>query len=160
MGNRPRVLIDWDYEAGGVSNVGDQRAAVGWKSWSTVLSTQLLTDLKSWNDSGAQVDRSDDGQGQFRAAGHELAHRVQDELGDGWDVLYNPGGTWAWSWVVPPCRLRAVNGSPTLPGIATTVVLARDQDRTHRRRWFCTCPDARLLAQRRSAPRGRAHLER
>jgi hypothetical protein len=112
---RPRILIDWDHEASGIWRVGDQGAAAGWKGWSTVLSTQLLADLKSWNDHAAQVDRSGDMLDQFSAAGHDLAHRVQDELGDGWDVLYNPGGAWAWSWVDPPWRSTEADGSPTPP---------------------------------------------
>lgn len=110
MADRQRVLIDWDLGAEGIWRVGRNGGAIGWKGWATVLSVRLLADLESWNDQGAEFTRSvpsvetsgfAETYRQLRAAGQRLARRVQDELGTGWEVLYNPGDE-AWAWVDPP----------------------------------------------------------
>ncbi|MHB8246338.1 MAG: hypothetical protein ACYDGN_13490 [Acidimicrobiales bacterium] len=104
MTDRRRVLIDWDHEATGIWRIAGQGGAVGRTESPSLLSPELLAALKSWNDHAAQAGTSGPAQMEVRLLGRELAGRVQAELGDDWDVLYQTGGAWAWSWVSAPWR--------------------------------------------------------
>ncbi len=122
-----RILIDWDYAAHGVWWIlagEEMRAPARSRGPSGVpvpaargprlrdmLSVELRDALKEWNVAGETVDRhggrdADGGEAAraaFWARGAALAERTQDELGDGFEVLYQtPAG--AWRWVRRPSR--------------------------------------------------------
>ena len=117
-----RVLIDADYTASGIwwcltKEEMERPVAPGrWmarkpeperpRPWSDRLTTDLLDDLKRWNDD-CMADRPD--RQLLEQRGRDLAVRVAGELGtDGWEVLYrlgsrvhrvHPPGSWpAASW--------------------------------------------------------------
>jgi hypothetical protein len=124
--DRPqRVLIDWDYAAHGIWTIQSAEArsapAPGgsWgprkvgatdrpRPWSDLLSSGLLDALQNWNNTGetllgprgkpsairTELDK-------FWALAAELAHRTQQELGPGYEVLYQTAQG-AWRWVLPP----------------------------------------------------------
>jgi hypothetical protein len=120
-----RVLIDWDYAAHGIWKIlsaealsapaaggswGPRKAAATDRSrpWSDLLSRSLLDALQDWNDTGETLlgpHGEPSGVGpeldKFWALATELAKRTQQELGPGYEVLYQtPHG--AWRWVLPP----------------------------------------------------------
>jgi hypothetical protein len=120
-----RVLIDWDYAAHRIwkilsAEVLSAPAPGGsWaprkgaatdrpRPWSDLLSSGLLDALQDWNDTGETLlgpRRDPSGMGpeldKFWALSAELAKRTQQELGLGYEVLYQtPQG--AWWWVLPP----------------------------------------------------------
>jgi hypothetical protein len=107
-----RVLIAWDYGAGGIWWVltreekqapapagrwsgtpprrsGEQRSGERPRPWSDRLSAGLLDDLQRWND---DWDHAGIDPVALQERGRDLAIRVQDELGTGdWEVLYQLG---------------------------------------------------------------------
>jgi hypothetical protein len=120
-----RVLIDWDYAAHGIWRIlsaealsapapggswGSRKdtAADRQRPWSGLLSSGLLDALQDWNATGETLlgpgrDRFRVGPelDKFWALAAELAERTQQELGLGYEVLYQtPQG--AWRWVLPP----------------------------------------------------------
>ena len=125
--DRPqRVLIDWDYAAHGIWTIqaAEARSAPAapggsWgprkdgatdrpRPWSDLLSSDLLDALQDWNDTGETLlgpRGKPSGVGpeldKFWALAAELAHRTQQELGPGYEVLYQ-SAQGAWRWVLPP----------------------------------------------------------
>ena len=78
-----------------------------------LLSGDLVSDLKAWNDTadslfGGQVEEDDkQGIASFWSAADQLAERVQDQLGDGWEVLVSVADPdWCFRWVRPPAVWR------------------------------------------------------
>ena len=104
-----RVLIAPDFEASGIWRIGPgMHCAV---HLSDMLDGQLVSDLKCWNDSadslfGGRVgarQRDEKAQAAFHGKARDLAFRVQCQLGDDWEVLWNnPEPGWCWSWVQRP----------------------------------------------------------
>jgi len=101
-----KVVIDWDWGAPGIWKVLSPEelnapAPSGtWTGWSgelldlrsrwTALSPELWAELVSWNESGdrfAPGDPDEDGESaEFWSHARPLAERVQDELGQNWEV--------------------------------------------------------------------------
>jgi hypothetical protein len=120
-----RVLIDWDYAAHGIWKIPSAEvlsalapggswaprkdAATGRpRPWGDVLSSGLLDALQDWNDTGETLlgpRREPSSVGpeleRFWALAAELAHRTQQELGAGYEALYQTAQG-AWRWVLPP----------------------------------------------------------
>jgi hypothetical protein len=117
-----RVLVDWDYEAGGLWGVAPPEqtratreewaagTAEGGRWWRPnprqKLSADLLGEVKRWNDEcddaslaacPEQRTQTFDG---LLARARLLAVRVQEQLGPEWEVLYASRG--AWHWVARP----------------------------------------------------------
>jgi hypothetical protein len=97
-----RCLIAWDYEASGIWMIRSGTPSPSTPPLRDLLPSELLDELKRWNDWGVQlfngrVVEPDAAQVvRWRAAKLDLATRVQDELGDRWEVLYEEGGAWSW----------------------------------------------------------------
>jgi hypothetical protein len=120
-----RVLIDWDYAAHGIWKIRSAGARSApapegsWgprkgaatdrpRPWSDQLSSGLLDALQSWNNTGETLlgprgGPSDVGPelDKFWALAAELAKRTQQELGPGYEVLYQTTQG-ARRWVLPP----------------------------------------------------------
>lgn len=102
-----RCLVSWDYEASGIWLLPSNPSACQ-PSLGNVLSPALHEALKRWNDwaarlfDGRVIEPDETQVARWRAMKLELAGRVQDELGEEWDVLYEDGG--AWTWVRQPGR--------------------------------------------------------
>jgi hypothetical protein len=105
-----RVLIATDLEASGIWLIST-RSEETRKTWLDLLGEQLTTDLKAWNDSadelfGGRVRSNDCDQNAetaFYANAQQLGVRVQEKLGDSWEVLWNDGGqNRCWSWIQRP----------------------------------------------------------
>lgn len=112
--------MDWDYGASGIWNV--RCPGVGGVSgrWHDLLSEGLLAALEVWNMAGELGDRQR-ARGEpfpdfFYAAAKWLAERVQEELGQEWEVLWVERG--AWHWVEAPVGWHSFDssgGPTTLP---------------------------------------------
>jgi hypothetical protein len=67
------------------------------RPWSKLVPQQLLDDLQRWNDDQdetSRIGRPADPtlEKQIRLQARSLAERLQDELGDGWEVFYRFNG--------------------------------------------------------------------
>jgi hypothetical protein len=106
-----RVLIAADLESSGIWSIGTQgHCAV---RPSELLDEALTADLKTWNDSadllfGGKAEADEDARASFRVTADQLADRVQDQLGDDWEVLVSVADPdWCFRWVRPPAAWRS-----------------------------------------------------
>ena len=106
-----RVLIFADLESSGIWSIGPKgNCAV---RPSELLDAALISDLKAWNDSadalfGGKAKDDEEARAAFRVAAHELAIRVQDQLGDDWEVLLSVAEPdWFFRWVRRPAVWRS-----------------------------------------------------
>lgn len=118
---RRRVLIDWDYAASGIWTIltpeelrapappgrrsGTSLPPSRPRAWADRLSGDLLDALEAWNRhgdtlySGTEATQAD--RAAFWRQAADLAERVQDQLGPGYEVLHRTVDG-AWKWVRPP----------------------------------------------------------
>jgi hypothetical protein len=127
-----RVLIDWDFGAHGIWTIHSPEQVSAplsrgkWapyepprdrpRSWSDLLPGALLDALDGWNHEGETLGRRRATNLEleaFRQCGAELAQRVQQELGSGYEVLHVlVGGAWHW---VHPWSQRTPSSLATSP---------------------------------------------
>lgn len=106
--SRQQVVIDWDWGASGIWTVLDPDepfiATPGgrWgpfhggqdrhRAWRGPLTGELIECLSAWNDEGDIFmgrhahEHTDEERIAFWARGRDLAERVQEQLGDGYEV--------------------------------------------------------------------------
>jgi hypothetical protein len=70
-----------------------------------LVGEEILSALRQWNDDSSNArlrsiiegtDISDDASESLYARQLQLAKRVQEHLGDEWEVLYSTGAAWHW----------------------------------------------------------------
>jgi hypothetical protein len=132
---RHRALVAFDWGASGVwlLNTPEEDLRRGTdrdldqprpRPWSKLVSQQLLDDLQQWNDdqddtSWAGRPRDPTFVQQIQDRARALAERLQDELGDSWEVFYQSNGPMLpvrppGSWVEKPGRTaRRTAGEPS-----------------------------------------------
>jgi len=106
-----RVLIAADLESSGIWSIGPKgNSAV---KPSELLDSSLISDLKVWNDSadalfGGRAIDDEEARAAFWVTAHQLAIRVQEQLGDDWEVLLSVAEPdWCFRWVRPPAVWRS-----------------------------------------------------
>ena len=106
-----RVLIAADLESSGIWSIGPKgNCAV---RPSELLGAALASDLKVWNDSadslfGGRAEADEEARAAFRVTADQLADRVQEQLGDDWEVLLSVADPdWCFRWVRPPAAWRS-----------------------------------------------------
>lgn len=106
-----RVLIAADLESSGIWSIGPQGTFAARPS--ELLDEALTSDLKTWNDSadllfGGKAEADEGARAAFRVTADQLAARVQDQLGDDWEVLASVADPdWCFRWVRPPAAWRS-----------------------------------------------------
>jgi hypothetical protein len=107
-----RVLIAADLEATGIWSIGPTGNCAAKPS--ELLDAALISDLQAWNDSadslfGGRASEDEEAKAAFRVTARQLAIRVQDQLGDDWEVLLSVAEPdWCFRWVRPPAAWRSL----------------------------------------------------